>query len=119
MSGFFANKDGENTLDYWAGYSPNPDDANRLRDKMKELPGAAPLLKPVGSYAGQGSDNEPLLFDAGGNAAEWVLAPDGKGKVEGGSADCPADARSTCTPSAEYVGFRVVRGTPQPAAAKP
>jgi dipeptidyl aminopeptidase/acylaminoacyl peptidase len=119
MSGFFANNDGENTLDYWAGYSPNPEDANRLRDKMKELPGAAPLLKPVGSYAGQGSDNEPLLFDAGGNAAEWVLAPDGKGKIQGGSADCPSDARSTCTPSAGYVGFRVVRGTPQPAAAKP
>jgi hypothetical protein len=47
-----------------------------------------------------------------------VLTTDGKGKAEGGSADCPADTRSNCTPAAEYVGFRVVRGTPQPATAK-
>ena len=32
-------EDGENTLDYWAGYSPNPDDTIRLREKMKELRG--------------------------------------------------------------------------------
>jgi dienelactone hydrolase len=106
-----ASKDGENTLDYWAGYAPNPDDTNRLREKVKELGGSAPLLRPVGSFAGQGQESEDLIFDLGGNAAEWVLTPDGKGKVVGGSADCPADVRSTCTPATEYVGFRVVRGT--------
>jgi dipeptidyl aminopeptidase/acylaminoacyl peptidase len=105
-----ASKDGENTLDYWAGYAPNPDDTARLRKKVKELGGSAPLLRPVGSFAGQGQESEDLIFDLGGNAAEWVLTPDGKGKVVGGSADCPADVRSTCTPATEYVGFRVVRG---------
>ena len=113
----YDKKDGENTLDYWAGYAPNPDDTLRLREALKELPGPAPLLKPVGSFGGQGQENEDLLFDMGGNAAEWVLTPDGKGKPAGGSADCPADARSTCTPAAEYTGFRVLRGAATAAAA--
>ena len=107
-------KDGENTLDYWAGYAPNPDDTNRLREKIKELDGNAPLLKPVGSFPGQGAETEELMFDFGGNVAEWALTAEGKGKVVGGSADCPADTRSNCTPAAEYVGFRVVRGAAKP-----
>jgi len=110
-------KDGENTLDYWAGYAPNPDDTKRLHEEVKELAGNAPLLKPAGSFQGQGGENEEVIFDLGGNAAEWVVAPDGKGKVIGGSADCPADPRSTCTPAPEYIGFRVVRGAAQPASA--
>ncbi|MGC2849980.1 MAG: prolyl oligopeptidase family serine peptidase [Candidatus Acidiferrum sp.] len=118
MNGKYDNKEGENTLDYWAGYDPNPDDAARLRVELKELPGAAPLLKPVGSFAGEGQEDEELLFDLGGNAAEWVLTADGKGKVMGGSADCPSDTRSACTPAREYIGFRVVRGAPIPAPAK-
>ncbi len=108
VASFSSKEDGENTLDYWAGYAPNPDDTNRLREKIKELGGTAPLLKPVGSFPGQGAENEDLLFDFGGNAAEWVVMPDGKGKLSGGSADCPADPRSTCTPAPEYAGFRVV-----------
>ncbi len=95
----------ENTLDQWAGYTVNPDDAARLSsliDGMK--PGA--LLKPVGSFAGTG---EEPVFDLGGNAAEWVVAKDGTGKALGGSADKPADGKSKGAPRASYVGFRVVR----------
>ncbi len=110
LGGKYDKKDGENTLDYWAGYAPNPDDTVRLHEKLKELPGPAPLLKPVGSFVGQGLENEELLFDVGGNAAEWVLTEDGKGKAVGGSADCPSDPRTSCKPAPEYIGFRVVRG---------
>jgi hypothetical protein len=53
----------------------------------------------------------------GGNVAEWVLTRDGEGKVIGGSADCPADTKSSCTPAPEYIGFRVVRGAAKPAPA--
>ncbi len=108
-AGWYEKKDGENTLDYWAGYAPNPDDTNRLRQKVKELGGNAPLLKAVGSFPGQGIEGEELVFDLGGNVAEWVIGADGKGKVMGGSADCPADTRSACMAAPEYVGFRVVR----------
>jgi predicted esterase len=110
VSGLYEKKDGENTFDYWAGYAPNSDDAARLKKNTSELGGPAPLLKPVGSFTGQGTTGEELIFDLGGNVAEWVLTSDGKGKVMGGSADCPADAKANCTAAPEYVGFRVVRG---------
>jgi hypothetical protein len=60
----------------------------------------------VGTFAGAGDDP---VFDLSGNAAEWVVAKDGKGKSMGGSADRPADAKSTAGARADYTGFRVVR----------
>jgi len=113
-TGWYDKKDGENTLDYWAGYAPNPDDTNRLRQKVKELVGNAPLLKLVGSFPGQGQEDQDPVFDLGGNVAEWVALADGRGRAQGGSADCPSDPRSSCAPTAEYIGFRVVRGARKP-----
>jgi dipeptidyl aminopeptidase/acylaminoacyl peptidase len=110
VASWYEKKDGENTLDYWAGYALNPEDAASLAKKAAELSGNAALLKPVGSFPGQGKEDEELIFDLGGNVAEWVLLPDGKGEAIGGSADQPADPRSLHTPNAAYLGFRVVRG---------
>jgi dipeptidyl aminopeptidase/acylaminoacyl peptidase/formylglycine-generating enzyme required for sulfatase activity len=122
VKNLYEHRDGENTLDYWAGFAPNPEDTARLREKAKELWGAAPLLKEVGSFLGQGKESEEPIYDLGGSVAEWVLTREGKGKVIGGSADCPAAANSGCAPAPEYVGFRVVRGPAKPpaeGAAKP
>jgi dipeptidyl aminopeptidase/acylaminoacyl peptidase len=112
LTALWEKRDGENTLDFWAGYPPNPDDAARLREKMKELNGNTPLLKAVGSFTSEGSEDEPPLFDLGGNVAEWAITPDGHGKRMGGSADCPANPRSDCEATSDYTGFRVVRGAP-------
>jgi dipeptidyl aminopeptidase/acylaminoacyl peptidase len=99
----------ENNLDYWAGYAPNPEDAARLRQKIGELGGHAPLLKEVGSFKGVGSDE--LVFDLGGNVSEWIVAKDGTGHLFGASADTTADAKLAGRyPAAEYVGFRIVKG---------
>ncbi len=96
----------ENTLDAWAGYAVNADDAARLASLIEGLgPGA--LLKPVGSHAGNGEDP---IFDLGGNVAEWVVTKDGAGKAVGGSADRPVDAKSSAAPRPDYVGFRIVAG---------
>jgi dienelactone hydrolase len=99
----------ENTLDYWAGYKPNPDDAALLAKKITELPGDAPLLREVGSFPGRGDD--VLVFDLSGNVAEWVIGADGGGTLLGGSADLPADGKSQRAMAGDaYRGFRVVRG---------
>ncbi len=97
---------GENTLDAWAGYTVNPDDALRLRALTKKLPGPAALLKEVGS--GRGTGQEELAFDLGGNVAEWVRGKNGKGLMRGGSADLPADAKGGLEAGPEYRGLRVV-----------
>ena len=110
----YDNRENENTLDHWAGYAPNPEDTARLREKAKALSITEPLLREVGSFAGKGSDDEDPIYDLGGNVAEWVLTRDGKGKVMGGSADCPADPKANCAAAPEYVGFRVVRGAAKP-----
>jgi dipeptidyl aminopeptidase/acylaminoacyl peptidase len=105
MSGLLKAARDENTLDRWAGYSINADDARRLASLIEGLgPGA--LLQPVGSYAGSG---EEAAFDLGGNVAEWVIAKDGKGKALGGSADRPVDPKSESPARPDYTGFRVVR----------
>jgi dipeptidyl aminopeptidase/acylaminoacyl peptidase len=98
----------ENTLDYWAGYALNPEDAAALLKKIGEL-GSAALIKEVGSFKGAGSGD--FVFDLGGNVAEWVVAKDGTGRVMGGSADTPVDAKlRSRKPAPEYTGFRVVKG---------
>jgi len=108
-------RSGENTLDYWAGYAVNPEDAQRLEAKIKELPGDAPLLREVGSFAAEGDEGEELVFDLGGNVAEWVIAADGSGKTLGGSADRPADSKAQYRGAdPAYTGFRVVHIAPPP-----
>lgn len=102
----------ENTLDWWAGYAVNPEDASRLLTELKGLGGgpAPPLIKPVGSFPGAGDEGEELLFDLHGNVAEWVLTKEGAARALGGSADLPVDTRLRARePSPEYIGFRVVR----------
>ena len=97
---------GENTLDRWAGYPVNPDDAVKLREKLEALAGAS-LLEEVGR--GRGIGEAERVYDLGGNVAEWVRGKDGQGKLCGGSADTPADARGgTVQAAPEYRGFRVV-----------
>jgi len=64
-------------------------------------------LKPVGSFKGAGP--EELVFDLGGNAAEWAVY-DRDGAVVGGSADMPSDTRiAVRKPKPEYIGFRLIR----------
>jgi len=117
---FYTVRGGENTLDYWAGYTLNPEDAQRLDAKIKGLPGDAPLLREVGSFAAEGDEGEELVFDLGGNVAEWVIAGDGSGKTLGGSADRPADGKAQYRAAdPAYTGFRVVHIAPPPKPAAP
>lgn len=101
---------GGNTLDYWAGYKVNPDDARKLEAIVDALP-PDDLLKPVGSFPGTGGGGEAAVYDLDGNVAEWATSADGKGRLWGGSADRPADpmSRKSATKS-PFAGFRIVLG---------
>lgn len=96
----------ENTLDHWAGYAPNPEDAAKLR-VIAATAGAGALLESVGRFAGVGQ--EPV-FDLGGNVAEWTTGKDGKPALRGGSADQPKEPRAHQSQAGpDYTGFRVVK----------
>ena len=104
----YKDRSNENTLDYWAGYNLNPEDAAKLETEIKELPGDAPLLREVGTFSGQGDRDEELIFDLGGNVSEWAIAADGSAKTLGASADRPGDAKSQYRQAdPAYTGFRV------------
>jgi len=95
-----------NTFDSWAGYDVNPGDYALLLEEVKKHGDKPVLLKPVGSFAPEG--DEPI-FDLGGNAAEWSVLKDGKGKVVGGAAILPGDSKADPVPPAAYIGFRLIR----------
>lgn len=99
---------GGNTLDRWAGYEVNPDDALRLAPLLAQL-GHEELLQPVGSWPGSGEDP---VFDLDGNVAEWALQTDGNAVPVGPSADRPAAASAPLTPPTRLVGVRVVATPP-------
>jgi dipeptidyl aminopeptidase/acylaminoacyl peptidase len=101
---------GGNTLADWAGYTPNPDDLDRLSAIVDSLPDGA-LLREVGAGDATG-DN--ALFDLDGNAAEWAVAEGGAGALIGPSADRIADKRAANPAEARpaYRGFRVVADMP-------
>jgi dipeptidyl aminopeptidase/acylaminoacyl peptidase len=113
-NGLYQDRPGENTLDYWAGYSLNPEDAQKLEEDIKKLSGDAPLLREVGSFAPGGEQGEEPIFDLGGNVAEWVIGSNGSGKTLGGSADRPADSKAQYQAAdPAYTGFRVVHIPPK------
>jgi len=97
----------DNTLDYWAGYALNPDDAALLQAKAKEMKGAAPLLLPVDRFVPAAED---MVFGLGGNAAEWAVDDKSQGKVVGRSAVTAVDAAGAyAAPPAGYVGLRIIK----------
>jgi len=97
----------ENTLDWWAGYALNPDDAKLLLEKVKGLKGLAPLLFPVDRPE---PSLEEMIFGLNGNVAEWAVDEKGEGKIMGKSAISPLDPRgSESPPPLDYVGLRIVR----------
>jgi dipeptidyl aminopeptidase/acylaminoacyl peptidase len=95
-----------NTFDHWAGYTVNPDDYQNLQSQLDQYGKEPVLLKMVGSFASSG---EEMVYDLGGNAAEWIVAKDGKAKPCGGSAFTPADTKEKYRAPLHYTGFRVIK----------
>ncbi|UCF04201.1 MAG: prolyl oligopeptidase family serine peptidase [bacterium] len=95
----------ENNLEYWAGYTPAPEERESLAAKMEGLGEADLFLKEAGSFKPTG---EHGVYDLGGNVAELVTT-ENKGTVMGLSAVSTADKRTDYVPPPmAYVGFRIV-----------
>jgi len=108
LSGLAGDAPAGVTLDSWAGYAPNLEDARRLVARAARL-GPAALLREVGSAPGDGGE-PPAVFDLGGNVAEWVVRADGSGTLVGGSADRPAATTGQPDAGEAYRGLRVAVG---------
>ena len=100
----------ENTPAYWADATPTPDEYERLRTRLSAQP-VDDLLMPVGSRPpGHGADGTgPLVYDVGGNVAEWATADDDV-RAMNGSALTLNDAKAASAPDVPtaFVGLRVV-----------
>ncbi len=95
----------ENVLNYWVGYDPNPEEAEKVREEVEEKFGHGALILPVGSMG----PSYKGIFDINGNVAEWVTTPDGKGKVMGLAANTAKDSKGKPSKICRcYTGFRVV-----------
>ncbi len=99
----------ENTPAYWAGFTPTPDEYASLRARL-ERQSPESLLMPVGSRPpGHGDTGAgPLLYDVGGNVAEWTADAD---RPVNGSALTLKDARAEDAPPVPpaFRGLRVVQ----------
>jgi len=100
----------ENTPAYWAGFTPNPDEYQRLRRRLDVQP-VDRLLMPVGSRPpGHGPDGSgPLFYDVDGNVAEWARTDDGF-RAENGSVLTLKNPKAESTPEVprRATGVRVV-----------
>lgn len=94
-----------NTLDYWAGYSLNFDDALQLQKLIEETK-SLEIILPVDRFSPTG---EELIFGLGGNVAEWAVDETGQGQPVGRCAWAANDDKSKNTPPALFIGLRVVR----------
>lgn len=111
LSAARSTRDDENTIEYWVGYTPTPDEMGALQAAIDSLETTRLLVQPVGSFAPTGGDGGTGVYDIGGNAAEWAVGDGGQGVLRGGSAVTSRDERGRVparTPFS-YVGFRVIR----------
>ncbi|MEJ2585222.1 MAG: prolyl oligopeptidase family serine peptidase, partial [Robiginitalea sp.] len=97
----------QNNLNHWAGYDLVSLDVPGLRKKLEEL--RVSLIKNVGSHPGVKLKEKVLLFDLGGNAAEYYKAGDGLKTYDYSAYDFVDPGAAESTSQSVHTGFRVIR----------
>ena len=97
----------QNNLNHWAGYELTALDVAGLRDKLKEL--ELPLVKAAGSHPMVRLGEDVMLYDLGGNVAEYYTEGDTLRTYDYSAYDFVDPSRAQSTPEKAHTGFRVVR----------
>ena len=101
------NFKGQNNLNHWAGYGLTALDVPDLKQKLGEL--RVSLVRNAGSYPGVTVKKDVLLYDLGGNVAEYYTAGDSLKTYDYSAYDF-VDPVSTENPAkSTHTGFRVIR----------
>ena len=97
----------QNNLNYWAGYELTAPDAAAIREELSKVKSS--LIKRVGSHPAIKLKDDVMIYDLGGNVAEYYME-DGTLKTYDYSAYDYVDPFEQERPgAAQYTGFRVVR----------
>jgi len=98
---------GQNNLNHWAGYELTSLDVSDLKNKLGEL--KISLVKNVGSHPGVKVKKEVLIYDLGGNVAEYYSTGGSLNTYDYSAYDFVDPGTTENTPEADNTGFRVVR----------
>ncbi|MDW3193337.1 MAG: prolyl oligopeptidase family serine peptidase [Cytophagales bacterium] len=96
----------QNNLNYWAGYDLTATDADKLNLTLTTVKN---LIKPVGSHPAIKLKNKDLLFDLGGNVAEYYSANGALRTYDYSGYDFVDPFNKETGAEAKNTGIRVIR----------
>jgi len=96
----------QNNLRYWSGYALTATDASQL---ISTIPEVQSLVKPVGSYPPIKVIDKTIIFDLGGNVAEYYLDNGAIKTYDYSGYDFVDPFIEEAQSDAKFTGFRVVR----------
>jgi formylglycine-generating enzyme required for sulfatase activity len=97
----------QNNLNHWAGYELTSLDVPGLQDKLEEL--RIPLIKNAGSHTGVKLKKDVLIYDLGGNVAEYYTAAQALKTYDYSAYDFVDPVTTENKASEARTGFRVIR----------
>lgn len=97
----------QNNLNHWAGYELTALDLPELQKKIQEI--RTPLIRNAGQYSMVKLKKEVMVYDLGGNAAEYYQASSGLKTYDYSAYDFVDPATEEVMSTPEHTGFRVVR----------
>ena len=97
----------QNNLNHWAGYELTALDVPGIKQKLEDL--KVSLIKNAGSFPGVAIRKEVLVYDLGGNVAEYYLDSGALKTYDYSAYDFVDPGNTENTPEADRTGFRVVR----------
>jgi dipeptidyl aminopeptidase/acylaminoacyl peptidase len=100
------NAKGQNNLRYWAGYELTATDAAMLTSTLESIQS---LIKPVGSHAAIKLKDKSMLFDLGGNVAEYYSDNGTLNTYDYSGYDFVDPFIEENKSATENTGFRVIR----------